>query len=565
MCAHPFKRLAIQAVLAEQCKILLWESLPAFGRLSQLALGISYFLPYSTIPTCANKAGCAQKNKGRFIMFYDWKFRFKNLGPVDDATLELGDLTIITGRNNTGKTYMVYTLFGFLRDFSDLADEIIEEWSTSGRMSSAIPFSAGEIAKQLLKRGHFESEFSMQAFNEDRIQLIRQMLRRYSHNKIDDVFNARPGTFRRAVFDAEIGQRKSDRSLIGLTFDVQMGGDLSIIFDKDTLYFSLEKDKEIERKEKERAGVRADERIRGYLLERNLRQAYARFLFYDTQDVFHKTLDCSTSVRLAISLFYPELESKRRFTVRQIQQANDDQDQSGDTLSPAEILRTYTSRYALPIDDEINFIKTIPNLPSEWAISEKRQAERDLEKIVGGSFTKSDGILYFIPSKGNPDQTGIPLHLASSSAVEMSRLFFHFVLRREGGSPLLIIDEPESHLDTMNQIRFARALVRWVNSGMKILISTHSDFIVKEINNLIMLNRSFDEKEKLMEELGYGEGDSIDPSKIKAYYAVDGGLRECSKNAFGIEVRSFEDSIDELIRVSGVLGSRMILEEGEDE
>ena len=31
------------------------------------------------------------------------KFRFKNLGPIKEADLELGDLTIIAGRNNTGK------------------------------------------------------------------------------------------------------------------------------------------------------------------------------------------------------------------------------------------------------------------------------------------------------------------------------------------------------------------------------------------------------------------------------------------------------------------------------
>ena len=29
--------------------------------------------------------------------------------------MELGDLTIIAGRNNTGKTYLVYTLYGFLK------------------------------------------------------------------------------------------------------------------------------------------------------------------------------------------------------------------------------------------------------------------------------------------------------------------------------------------------------------------------------------------------------------------------------------------------------------------
>ena len=43
------------------------------------------------------------------------KFRFKNLGPIEQADLELGDLTIIAGRNNTGKTYLAYALYGFIK------------------------------------------------------------------------------------------------------------------------------------------------------------------------------------------------------------------------------------------------------------------------------------------------------------------------------------------------------------------------------------------------------------------------------------------------------------------
>ena len=43
------------------------------------------------------------------------EFRFRNIGPVKEAAIELGDLTIIAGRNNTGKTYLVYTLYGFLK------------------------------------------------------------------------------------------------------------------------------------------------------------------------------------------------------------------------------------------------------------------------------------------------------------------------------------------------------------------------------------------------------------------------------------------------------------------
>jgi predicted ATPase len=38
----------------------------------------------------------------------------KNLGALAWAKFELGNLTIICGNNNTGKTYATYALFGFL-------------------------------------------------------------------------------------------------------------------------------------------------------------------------------------------------------------------------------------------------------------------------------------------------------------------------------------------------------------------------------------------------------------------------------------------------------------------
>jgi hypothetical protein len=42
------------------------------------------------------------------------KIKVKNLGALKQAEFTLGDLTIICGRNNTGKTYATYALFGFL-------------------------------------------------------------------------------------------------------------------------------------------------------------------------------------------------------------------------------------------------------------------------------------------------------------------------------------------------------------------------------------------------------------------------------------------------------------------
>ena len=50
------------------------------------------------------------------------KFKFKNLGYIDKGELEIGNLTVICGANNVGKTYISYSIFGFLSSFENLFD-----------------------------------------------------------------------------------------------------------------------------------------------------------------------------------------------------------------------------------------------------------------------------------------------------------------------------------------------------------------------------------------------------------------------------------------------------------
>ena len=51
-----------------------------------------------------------------------------------------------------------------------------------------------------------------------------------------------------------------------------------------------------------------------------------------------------------------------------------------------------------------------------------------------------------------------------------------------------MVDEPELNLHPANQRRIARLFACLVNLGVKVFITTHSDYIVKELNTLIMLN-----------------------------------------------------------------------------
>ena len=50
------------------------------------------------------------------------KISVENLGVLQQAEFELGDLTIICGSNNTGKTYATYALYGFLFDWRENLD-----------------------------------------------------------------------------------------------------------------------------------------------------------------------------------------------------------------------------------------------------------------------------------------------------------------------------------------------------------------------------------------------------------------------------------------------------------
>ena len=42
------------------------------------------------------------------------KIKLKNIGPISYSEFELGKLTVVSGKNNTGKTYVTYLLYCLL-------------------------------------------------------------------------------------------------------------------------------------------------------------------------------------------------------------------------------------------------------------------------------------------------------------------------------------------------------------------------------------------------------------------------------------------------------------------
>ena len=115
-----------------------------------------------------------------------------------------------------------------------------------------------------------------------------------------------------------------------------------------------------------------------------------------------------------------------------------------------------------------------------------------------------------------------------------------------------MIDEPELGLHPENQIKMARALVRLVNSGVKVWITTHSDYIIKEINNMLMLSSEMENREALMEELGYERDEILQKRDFRGYLVewdatLGGGkTRPILVDEFGMVESSFDETIVDL-------------------
>ena len=108
---------------------------------------------------------------------------------------------------------------------------------------------------------------------------------------------------------------------------------------------------------------------------------------------------------------------------------------------------------------------------------------------------------------------GFQLHQVSSMVSEIAPLvlFLKYLVRP---GQFLIIEEPESHLDPANQRLVAKAIAMMVNAGIRVLVTTHSDIFLNQLNNLMQAN-SLPARRRLR--MGYYATQVLEPCKVGAY------------------------------------------------
>ena len=129
-----------------------------------------------------------------------------------------------------------------------------------------------------------------------------------------------------------------------------------------------------------------------------------------------------------------------------------------------------------------------------------------------GEITYPD--ITYTPIAGQPYMGKFPLHRTSSMVSELAPviLFLKYLVRP---GDLLVLEEPESHLHPASQRQMARGIARLVNAGVKVIITTHSDYFMGQINNLLKLGSAGGQK---LSEDGYVAEDCLKAEDMGAYH-----------------------------------------------
>ncbi len=236
--------------------------------------------------------------------------------------------------------------------------------------------------------------------------------------------------------------------------------------------------------------------------------------------------------RTGINLFFRELNAKRAALLRHATSA---------TLDTSELLKDIVvSRYPQPIQDYIEFMGLQPEIKRKS--SEYADLAAHLQKQVLRVKYKIDryGDISIAPARSG---TEVGLHLGSSTVKTFFGLWSYLNHLAQPGD-WLMIDEPELNLHPKNQLEIALLLAQLSNRGLNVVVSTHSDYMVRQWGNLLMLSANFSGRDELAKKHGLPENAWLLTEGVCAYEFDQGGAAPMSISAQeGIRTELFDQSI----------------------
>ena len=209
--------------------------------------------------------------------------------------------------------------------------------------------------------------------------------------------------------------------------------------------------------------------------------------------------------------------------------------------------------------DEFFDLKVDLSRPLAKSVEQNATITKCLSEVNMGSLQQVEGrIMYY-----TKDGADMPLTAAASSIKELAP--FTMMLNKfspEGIS--ILFEEPEAHLHPERQVKVADLIACSVNKGCQMQVTTHSDYFIKRINNLMKLHllkerMSSEEFSKLLVAYNIEEDCLMDPVNVGAFLLRrnGNGYSEIITQDISLDneipYESFYQVIDDEIQLSGTI------------
>lgn len=180
-----------------------------------------------------------------------------------------------------------------------------------------------------------------------------------------------------------------------------------------------------------------------------------------------------------------------------------------------------------------------------------------INDILEGNVTVNDNKYIYYMNDGGP----LPISAAAASVKEIVPLEL-IAEKTNVANDAILIEEPEAHLHPQKQRMAADIIAAFFNAGAHLQITTHSDYFIGRINELMMLGRVKNRVEKdrfedICKKTGIYEGLALNRENISAYLLKrnDDGNSVIDRLSMvdGIPFASFTDTIRKSMQINNFL------------
>lgn len=259
-----------------------------------------------------------------------------------------------------------------------------------------------------------------------------------------------------------------------------------------------------------------------------------------------------TVERNSIYTFKTELSLGRNELIDRIQQKS-----GRSELDILDMVNSSSRRYPLAVRSSLRIANDLENI-QKFNSPYYKIAELIENGILQGTVKITrNGDVEFISDKAGKTKH-LPIHLTSSIVKTMSSLVIYLKhIARRGD--LLIIDEPEMNFHPNVQILLIRIFAILTKLDLRIIISTHSDYMIREVNNLIMAGTINSKDPQLIQALGYEKNMLLDKNNVAVKYFNYGKFKrlldvvDVKVEDEGFAIESIDNTINNQNRITETL------------